>query len=903
MDTTTIILIALVVGIVIAGFFFFMQPKDQWIQADGANIWKIPNNSEILEINTAKATAVKKLKEANKLIAFQGEHLGSGTIQDKELAKLRAYQQVAELLNAQITTFAQLVEGQLQNVQTSTNKEQLKSASVSAYKRVTELLAQARISGAYVYAVWRVKEGINYRTFVLLVYDPEDVKKFLQSQEDVNEIVNELGKVGVDFFSALNSVIDSALTGTPLDTKPVQPTQPTQGQTQQPAQPTQPTQPAQPTQPTQPVQQPLPANVKYMKGIGEAYGNTELEAEELAKRNALANLSEQLYVDVQAITKLRDQLTQVVVGNEIKERLQTEYQKTIETKSQFEFVDVIYKTLDKKISGGRYYAKVEANVEEENTKMTFETYVSLKLASTLVDGKLLFSAKKILDRYEPMVSKYKFPPNISQEIGLHISKIKLRYSEADGLIKNINSKQVTDTKSAIDVAQLINTLDAIATDLPEGTIDREQLRPFLKDISIEISGPVEMIIGEQVTLQVKVNNPQVTLLRVINTKVDGQDLLSLKDGNGMLSGVIKALDSKISLSLGGIVNATWAPGKVSVNPDLLRITYRDKNSLKIIAGGSSRPTTDAKLTRDKAVRDALVKIIRKAAAEVLIGQDRDLLDVPIDDYIVNKVISSMDYEITATGEYQGLYFAVVSATVDKKRFEEDIKDALRKAPTGFALLIVEGDSLGYIEPTMTSKIVDAGIKLVSKDFSRKILEEQQRLGYNISTLGKLSALSAARYVLYVKANVTSAWVSDYNVYSVRILATTQIIDTITGNILSAPQFEDVNSGATAQAAASKIVNGQKFLDYVQQIVNSLNFENVEIKKVYRYTFILERATYGSMLMDYLNAKIAGIKILEKADTKLVIETNVSPIELENFMKSIDTLKIKKISENNYQVTR
>ncbi|MCX7654682.1 MAG: hypothetical protein N2Z58_08435 [Fervidobacterium sp.] len=897
MDNTALVLIALAIAIGIVGLFFLMQPKEQWIQADGLNVWKIPSNSEILEINIAKSSSVKKLKESNKLMAFQGEHVGSGAVQDKEVAKIRAYQQLAELLNAKISTFAQVVEGQIQSLQTNADKQQLKSASLSAYKRITELLAQARVSGAYVYAVWRIKEGNNYRTYVLLVYDPEDVKKFLQIQPDVNQTINELGSIGIDFFGALNSVIDEAIRGTPLTSNITEQAQ------QTPSSQSSQTQSPQLTQQIQPVQQSLQPGVKYMKGIGEAYGKTELEAEELAKKNALANLSEQLYVDVQAITRLKDQFMQVVIGNEAKGKLQTEYQKTIETRSQFEFVDVIYRTLDKKATGGKYYAKVEANVEEENAKMTFETYISLKLASTLTDGKLPFSAKKILDRYEPMVSKYKFPPKISQEIAAYISKVKSRYNEVDVTIKDINSRKVFDTKSAIEVAQLINMLDIIASDLPDGIINREQLRPFLKEITIDIAGPNELIIGEQATLQIKTNNSQVTLLRVINNKVDGQELVSLKDGNAALSGVIKGLDPKITLSLGGIVNATWAPGKILVNPDFLRVTYKDKDTIRIIAGGTSKPSGDQKLTHEKAVKDALIKIVRKVAAEVLIGQDRDLLDVPIDDYIINKVISSTDYEITATGEYQGLYYTVVSCTVDKKRFEEDIKDALKKAPTGFALLIVEGDTLGYIEPTITSKLVNSGIKLVSKDFSKKLLEEQQRLGYNITTFGKLSALSAARYVLYTKANVTSTWLNDYNIYSVRILVTTQVIDTITGNILSAPQFEDVNSGATVQAAVSKIVSSQKFLDYTQQIVNTLNFENVEIKKVYKYIFILERAAYGSMLMDYLNAKFDGIKILEKVDTRLVIETNVTPSELENSMKAIDTLKIKKISDDTYQVTR
>ena len=93
------------------------------------------------------------------------------------------------------------------------------------------------------------------------------------------------------------------------------------------------------------------------------------------------------------------------------------------------------------------------------------------------------------------------------------------------------------------------------------------------------------------------------------------------------------------------------------------------------------------------------------------------------------------------------------------------------------------------------------------------------------------------------------------------------------------------------------------LPLVTNEIDSLNFENVQTKKVFRYTFVLERAVYGSMLMDYLNAKYEGIKIIEKADTKLVIETNVDMNTLETFFKTIDALKIKKISDYNYQVTK
>lgn len=98
MDNITWLLVGvLLVAAIGLGAFFLMQPQDKWIEADGVRVWKIPSNAENIEVNTAKSGAVKKLVQANKLIAFVGEAQGSGTIQDQEIAKLRAYSQIAEL--------------------------------------------------------------------------------------------------------------------------------------------------------------------------------------------------------------------------------------------------------------------------------------------------------------------------------------------------------------------------------------------------------------------------------------------------------------------------------------------------------------------------------------------------------------------------------------------------------------------------------------------------------------------------------------------------------------------------------------------------------------------------------------------------------------------------------------
>ncbi|ODN31380.1 LPP20 family lipoprotein [Fervidobacterium thailandense] len=896
-----LLILAAVAVVGLAVFFLMPKPSEKWIEADGVKIWKLPDSADNIQIDGSKTASVKRLAQSNRLLLFVGETVWSGTPQDREVAKLRAYQQLAEFLEAKVSTFAQLVEGQLSSVQISGQKQnELKSVSLSAYKRITELFANAKLQGAYVYASWRVKVDNNYRFYVLLVYDPEETRKFAAQQSEVNEALAELGKWDVDFFKALDAVIDEALKGTPMAPA----TQPTlsDGKVQQPS----PGTPPATGQPKPPVQEPVisqPTFATALRGVGEAFGVTELEAEEKAKKNALLNLSEQLYVDVRTTTKLQELINQVVTGKYFQERSQVIYEKIVETKSEFEFVDVFFRTVEKKVVSNRYYAKVEALVDAENTRATFETYVSVKLAESLLDSRMIFNAKKIVDRYEPLLQKYKFPPRISQEVGLAISRIKSAYADVEKMIKNINSQNVNDKKSALKVAGMINELETYVADLPDGMIDRERLREYSQDIRIEVRGGDEVFLGEQVRLTAKVSDPAVSSLRVYGEKVEVPGIVNLKDGTSEFSCVVKAIDSRTTVSLGGVVTATWTPKRVSVNPDVLRVTFRDERMLGILAGGTTKLPGDTKVLRERATKEALMKIVKKAAAEILIGKDRELLDVPIDEYIVSKVIGAMDYEINASGEYQGLYFVVVDAKIDRQNFENALVDALRRAPTGFALLIVEGDSSGYVESKMVEKLVGAGIKLVSKDFSRKLLEEQKRTGYSLSTLGRLAALSVARYVLYTTVNAPSTYVSDYKTYSVRLLATTQVIDSVTGNIVAAHRFEDVNSGATPEVALSKTVGSQKFAEYVQSIINSLMFENVDIKKVYRYTFNLERATYGSILLDNLRLRLPDLKEVEKVDTKLVVETAAPPEELDRILKSLDTLKIRKIADFSYQVSR
>lgn len=212
-----IILITVVVAVVGIVFYFGLQKEDyQWIMADGTKIQSISKEAKIVYINNAFEQRVKELKLKNKLIAFRGESIGGGidTVKARDKAKINAYKELAEYFNAKIQTFAQMVEGQLQTSSTSSKNEQLKSVALNAYKRVIEMFSEAQVSGTYIYAVWEEYVGSLVYTNVLLVFDPEGAieaaKQKVLADSELSKQIEELGKNGVDFFKALNSVIGEA---------------------------------------------------------------------------------------------------------------------------------------------------------------------------------------------------------------------------------------------------------------------------------------------------------------------------------------------------------------------------------------------------------------------------------------------------------------------------------------------------------------------------------------------------------------------------------------------------------------------------------------------------------------------------------------------------------------------
>lgn len=212
-----VILISLGIGALgIIVWNYLSVENEKWIIADGVKIQSIPKDAVIVYQARNFDTRVKDLKLTNKLIAFRGQSISGGvdTVKARDKAKLDAYKELSEYLNAKVQTFAQLVEGQIQSVSSNNEKEALRNAAVSAYKRVTNIIAETQVSGTYIYAIWEEYVGGLVYTNVFLIFDPEGALKALKQavlmDKELSKHIEELGKNGVDFFKALNSVIEEA---------------------------------------------------------------------------------------------------------------------------------------------------------------------------------------------------------------------------------------------------------------------------------------------------------------------------------------------------------------------------------------------------------------------------------------------------------------------------------------------------------------------------------------------------------------------------------------------------------------------------------------------------------------------------------------------------------------------
>ncbi len=616
----------------------------------------------------------------------------------------------------------------------------------------------------------------------------------------------------------------------------------------------------------------------FIGGIGEGSSKSEGEADNLAKANALKQITEQLYVKLSSSQQIEEIAKTTQQKGMIQETYQSTYKKIIETTSLIDFVDVDYTYIDKRFQNNVHYVKVLALVDEDIAKTTVQCYIALELSEALIQSKMFFTAKSLVDYYDGMIKKYgtKIPATASAKLTKTIGEIRGKLQNITALVEQIERFEVKTFEDALKVSELLDRLQTLAVDLPDEFLvkQRERIRSSLKDVKIVIEGPQEVIVGQTVTVNIKVDPAITTTLRTVLKNIDGPESISVVNGEGLFSGVIKDIGANLEVTLAGILTGLWAPGKILPRGAGVSIAEEKEEMLVITSEGAATLLTDLALSRNNALQDAVVKTVKRAASLVLTGEDRKLLNFPIDSVVIDRLIGLIKYEIVSENKYEGLYYTTIKAEVGKKRFTETIKDILSKMPTAQAVLIVEGDKYNYIESKFQELLINGGIKLVSKEFIEQIKKYQQETKLKPENIGKLSALTAAKYLLYTKVNLNETYVADYKIWSVRALVNTQVIDTITGEIVLARNFEEVNSGATVEAGLSKMVSNSKFGSYVDSIIRDLKagqpVQQTTAEVKYTVTLVSERLAYINAVKDYI-AKEYQIKILQGSETKLVME--------------------------------
>lgn len=640
----------------------------------------------------------------------------------------------------------------------------------------------------------------------------------------------------------------------------------------------------------------------FIGAVGEGYGKTDVESEDIARKDALRKISEQIAVEIQTDTTLKQTLDQIIQDNEIKETAKTELENIIKTQTNIELVGVDFTLVDKRLENGMYYTKVLGLLDKEIALNTYRIFFALKLSQSLLENKMIYTAQKIVSEYEELLNKNKnkLPANMISNLTVVISHIKDNWSKVNSIYQELEKKEVNNLEDALRVLEGIDRIKDYSIDFPNDMINnlKEKVRPFVKNLEIEISGPNNVAVGMRVDLKINVN-PSITgnyVFRVKANNADFPESVTIENGHGVLSGVVKDKNMWVELSLGEMIVKRFSPGTTEGAGVSSQIT---EELIRISAEGAGS-------NRDEAVEKALILAIKKAIGIVFSQDVNMLLSIPVDRELLNALFGILKYEIINENIRDKIYHVVLNVSVNKDEFKNLVVKIISEKPLGYAVIIVNNDQYAYIEPIFENKFLESGIKLVSKEYSEKLAQYSEYS--DPSVLSKLALLSAAKYVVNIKVNYGETYASDYKLWSMRLFLNVQIVNTLTGQIVKSEVFEDVAAGATSESALSKILNGNKFKEFVSKIIDELKKPystdiNDNKEREVRLTFYYERTTYILILKDYLSKKFEGVKLLDKDDKKgiLIIKTNISPEEIINIVKSFPSLYIKVLNIQNNNI--
>ncbi|QTA38244.1 flagellar assembly protein T N-terminal domain-containing protein [Thermosipho ferrireducens] len=639
----------------------------------------------------------------------------------------------------------------------------------------------------------------------------------------------------------------------------------------------------------------------YLGAIGEGVSENEGKAENIAQKVALQRLSEQIYVELQAESTLKEELTQVISNEKLKETAITNYENIVKTKVNIELLNVDFNLIEKRFEKNNYYVKVLALLDKDIALNIFNTYLAIKTGEALLRTKMIYSAYNIINRYEKLLSDNKniLPPKMFSELTYIVAKIKNEWNIIQQELKNLDKLNIVDEKSSLKALEILDRIHETSIDIPDEIIKkyREKARKYVKNYSLNISGPSKVSLGQRIVLEASLN-PRISGNFNFVVKANGAkfpELVTFTNGKSIISGLVNDTNVKVTISLGGVIQATWAPGtregpgiSAEVSKDIIRISSQ---------GVATIENEDLASARENAIKSAIVQAIKKGAGIVFSGNENMLLNIPVDETIINALMGVINYEIVSEKRKETLYYIILNVNFNKSLFSSAINKVIENQPPGYALLMVTGDNYEYISSSMENILIENNIKLVSKEYSRKILEQQKSENYDPETLAKLALLTAAKYIINVKVHYGETYVESYQLWSMRLFTNVQIIDTRTGEIIKSENFEEVNSGATKESAISKIINSQKYIDFIKSIAQLLktspSSEKASFIKEYTLIFYVERPVYILVLKDYLSRHFDKVQLMLKETEKgtFKIETSISLNEIVSIIKSFPNLKI------------
>ncbi|MBT1247290.1 MULTISPECIES: LPP20 family lipoprotein [unclassified Thermosipho (in: thermotogales)] len=621
----------------------------------------------------------------------------------------------------------------------------------------------------------------------------------------------------------------------------------------------------------------------FIGAFGEGISDSEGKSEEIARKEALRKISEQIFVEVKSNSTLYENLVQITDDEKVKEQIETKLESVIQTNVSIELVNVDFTLVDKRYENGKYYTKVLGLLDKDTALNIYKVYFAIKLGQSLLKDKMIYSAQRIVKEYEILLSQNKtqIPANMFSSLTQIVSEIKIKWEKVNELYRQLSQKEIKNTNEALKLLEGIDKIKEFSKDFPENKLIslRKKAQPFLKDVVLKIEGPDKVSVGMRIDLTVKLTpNIDDIVLKVTSKNGDFPKNISLKNGKAILSGVVKNKNIEVEISLGGVISKKYAPGTTQGTGISSQETGK---LLRISAEGAGS-------TREKAIEKALILAVKKAMGMLFANDVNLLLSLPVDAELIDSLIGVLQYEIVNEDTKNEVYHVVINVSFEKDKFKDLVKKIINNKPLGYAVLVVNNDQYGYIEPYIEQRLINSGIKLVSKEYSKNLV------GYkDPNLLSKLALLSAAKYVINVKVSYGEKYLQDYELWSVRLLLNVQLIDTFSGQIIKSLTFEDTGTGATKQSALSKVLNKEKFVNFMNNLVGNLRKEEDLAENKVKLIFNVSRSTYVLVLKDYLNEMFKKVNLIERTPKRgvFVIETSENLELIIKKVKNIPNLNI------------